>query len=107
MRLQIGKLDTRIVIEHYATTTGEYGEPIKAWVSFATVWANKYEGSGRELVGAKQINAEITTQFQIRFMEGLSAKMRIVVDGRYHDIASILEVGRRDRLNIFTKARHE
>jgi SPP1 family predicted phage head-tail adaptor len=98
-------MDTRIVIDHSVETVGEFGEILKTWATFATVWANKYEGGGRELVAAKQVNAEITTQFQIRYMSGLSTKMRIVVDGLYYDIASILEVVRRERMTIFAKAR--
>ena len=102
-----GRLDRRITIQSLTQTQGKYGELLDTWSDFATVWANKNEDGGREFAAARQVNAEISTQFQIRYLEGLSAKMRILCDGRYYDIDRISEVGRRERLNIFAKARQE
>jgi SPP1 family predicted phage head-tail adaptor len=106
MILQIGKLDRRITIQQLTKGVGEdYGEPTETWSDWVTVWANVYSGAGREFEQARQVNAEIDTQFQIRWRPGILATMRILYDGRYYDIQRIQEVGRRDRLNIWTKAR--
>lgn len=105
MKLQIGKYDRRITIQALTAGQGVTGAPTETWTDYLTVWANQYS-SGRELEAAKQINAEISTQFQIRYISGLSATMRIIYDGLQYDIDHIIEVGRRDRLNIFAKARH-
>lgn len=106
MKLQIGKYDRRITIQALIAGQGDNGAPTEAWTDLDTVWANAYS-SGRELEAAKQINAEISTQFQIRYRSGLSATMRVLWEGRYYDIDHITEIGRRDRLNIFAKARHD
>ena len=82
-KLQIGKLDRRITIEQATQGEGPYGEPTETWTPYATVWANAYSGAGKEFVAARQVNAEISIQFQIRYSN---------------------RVG---RLNIFAKARQE
>ena len=105
MILPIGKLDRQITIEQATQGEGPYGEPTETWTPFATVWANAYSGSGKEFVAARQVNAEVSMQFQIRWLAGVSATMRILYDGAYYDIVSLSEVGRRERLNIFAKAR--
>jgi SPP1 family predicted phage head-tail adaptor len=105
MILPIGKLDRRITIEQATQGVGPFGEPVETWAALATVWANAYAGSGKEFVAARQINAEVSMQFQIRWIADLSTTMRILYDGKYFDIVDIAEVGRHERLNIFAKAR--
>lgn len=105
MILAIGKMDRRITIQSLTQGQGtRYGEPTETWSDWATVWANVYSGSGRELEAARQITAEIDTQFQIRYVSGLTPTMRILYEGRTYDIWRIQEVGRRNRWNIFCKA---
>lgn len=103
--LQVGRYDRQITIEQLTQGQDDYGLPTETWTTFASVWANAYSGSGRELEAARQISAEVSTQFQIRYVAGVSATMRILYDGLYYDIVHISEVGRRDRIDIFAKAR--
>ena len=104
--MAIGKLDRQITIQALTKGIGaDYGEPTESWSDWATVWANVYYGGGREFAAAQQLNAEIDTQFQIRYIAGLSITMRISYDNRYYDIYRIDEVGRRNRWNIWAKAR--
>lgn len=104
--LPIGRMDRRITIQQLTQGVGEeYGEPTETWSDWSTVWANVYYGGGREFEAARQLNAEIDTQFQIRYRAGMLPTMRIVYEGRYYDIYRIDEVGRRSRWNIWAKAR--
>lgn len=104
--LPLGKLDRRITIQQLTQSQGsDYGNPTKTWSDWLETYANVYFGGGREFEAARQINAEVDTQFQIRWTTGLSATMRILYDGVYYDIHRIQEVGRRQRLNIWAKAR--
>lgn len=106
--LRIGKMDRLITIEQATEIQGsDYGENTQTWSTWKLLYANVYTGGGREFEAAKQINAEIDTQFQIRWVDGLSPKMRISYDGRYYDIYRIQEVGRRQRWNIWARARQE
>jgi SPP1 family predicted phage head-tail adaptor len=105
IKLPIGKLDRQITIQSLAQGIGEeYGEPTQTWSDWLTVWANVYT-SGREFEAARQVNGEISAQIQIRHLAGLSDTMRILYDGKYFDIDHFNEVGRRERINIFAKAR--
>jgi len=106
--MPIGRMDRRITIQELTQGVGaEYGEPTETWADFATVWANVYNGGGHEFEQARQITAEIDTQFQIRYMPGITNTMRISYEGRLYDIHRIDEVGRRRRLNLWCKARQE
>lgn len=104
--IPIGRMDRVITIEQLTQGVGvEYGEPTQTWSTWKEVWANVYFGGGREFEAARQINAEIDTQFQVRYVAGLAPTMRISYEGRTYDIYRIQEVGRRNRLNIWAKAR--
>jgi len=106
--MPIGKLDRRITIQQLTHGVGSvYGEPTQNWDDWATVWANVYYGGGREFEAARQLNAEISVQFQIRHIAGLLPTMRILYEDRYYDIERIDEVGRRNRWNIWAKARRQ
>ena len=106
--LPIGKLDRQITLEQLTQGQGSpYGEPTQSWTTWKEVWANVYSGGGREFDAARQLNAEIDTQFQIRWVDGVRPTMRILYDGTHYDIYRVQEVGRRQRLNIWAKARHE
>lgn len=106
--MPIGKLDRTIIIENPTETKGStFGEIQRSWATWHTCAANVYFGGGREFESARQINAEIDSQFQIRWVTGLTAKMRINYDGRYYDIVRIQEIGRKNRINIWATARQE
>lgn len=103
--LPIGKLDRLITIQEATDTQGsDYGDNTKSWATWKSPWANVKHFSGGEKQEARQIYAEVKTRFQIRWVSGLSPKMRISYDGRYYDIYEIEEVGRRQRWNIWARA---
>lgn len=104
--LDPGMMDRQIVIEQVTETEGaDYRDRVESWSTFAAVDANVFSGPGREFDSMRQINAAITTQFHIRWISGLSVKMRILYDGKYYDIFQIQEVGRRERINLWAIAR--
>jgi SPP1 family predicted phage head-tail adaptor len=106
-KLPIGKMDRQIRIEQLTQGVGaDYGEPTESWSKWLTCRANYYT-SGKEFEAARQINAEISAWFQVWYVAGLSATMRILYEGRYFDIDHFDEVGRRERWNIWAKARQE
>ena len=106
--MEIGKMDRRITIQVLTQGVGsDYGEPTQNWNDWLTCWANVYYGGGREFEAARQLNAEISIQFQIRYVAGLSNTMRILYEEKYFDVDRFDEVGRRNRWNIWAKARRE
>lgn len=50
------------------------------------VWAEIIPGSSREFIAAKSINAELTHEIRIRYLSGVTPKMRILYGTRVFDI---------------------
>ena len=93
--MDTGKLRHLITIESYSMTQGAYGEPIATWSTFSTAWASITPGSGKEFFASKMRNPEISHSITIRYLSGLTSKMRVNFNGRYFDILDVLNVDER------------
>ncbi len=102
--MRAGTLDRRVVIERYTTTQDEVGEPVKTYEAVDTIWAQVLPLRGQERFVAQQEYAEVTTRFRLRHRTDIDEKMRLVHDGDEYDIMAILEIGRREGLEILAKA---
>jgi len=98
--MQAGQMDRRVVIESAGSTLDTFGESIETWSTFATVWASVRVNGGRESFDSDQVIAEGTTTFKIRYLSGMSERMRIVYNSANYDIQSIKELGRKEGLEI-------
>jgi SPP1 family predicted phage head-tail adaptor len=96
-----GEFDRRVVIEVNNYTRDGAGAVVDNWVTFATVWARRSDARGREFFGVDQVVGEARTVWQIRWLDGVKAAMRLVdgVDVWDLGVPQILG-GRRDRLEI-------
>ena len=90
--MRSGRLRQRVTIEtpteSQSATTGAVS---KTWATFATRWAEKLDLSGREFFAARQVNAETTTRWRLRFVSGITKKMRITHGGLVYAILSVLQ----------------
>lgn len=102
--MRSGNLDRRIVIEKNAASQNSFGEPEESWSTFATVWANVRPVRGNEQFASDQRRAERQSIFRIRYLSGLTEKMRISHDSAYYDIEGIIEIGRREGMEITATA---
>ena len=100
-----GSLDRRIVLRAKLLTPDEMGQALETWSDLASVWAEKTDLRGREFFAARAINAEIETRFRIRWRAGVTPALRIAHDGRDYEILSVVEIGRREGLELMCKAR--
>lgn len=104
--MRAGKLDRRIRIERAETGENTLGEEALTWLPLAEVWAAVAPGPGRERFASAETAAEATTVFTIRWqrqLADLSPKDRIkypVHHGDYFNIHAVVEVGRREGLQI-------
>lgn len=98
--MQAGRMDRRITIQHVTETQNDYGEAEENWKNFVTCWAEVKPVRGKEFFEADQINARIDTIFRIRWADGISPKMRIIYNEQIYNIYSLVELGRRDGLEI-------
>lgn len=100
-----GEFDRRIRIEQETEVRSESGASSTAWSHHATVWAKVTPRAGTEGFQDSQRTAKQVTEFEIRWMSGLTPKMRIVYDGGIYDISDIAEPERRRKLVIMAFAR--
>lgn len=96
--MRAGKLRHRISIERaIETQDSSYNEAVIQWVLFAEVSASIIPLSGRELIRAKQVELETDTEITIRYLDGLSPKMRIMYRDRVFEILNIINTEERNR----------
>lgn len=80
--MQAGKLRHRIQIQRKVTAqdpvTGE--QLTNQWEDFARVWASVEDLSARDFVAAQAIQSEAKSRVVIRYREGITADMRIVLN---------------------------
>jgi SPP1 family predicted phage head-tail adaptor len=100
-----GNMDRRITIKSKISTQNSYGEPIDTWIDIATVWAERRELRGDERWEAQRVNPTVECKYYIWHREGLTVKNRIVDGGRDFDILAVLEIGRREGLELIVSAR--
>lgn len=105
--MQPGRMDRRVTLQARTVTQDAYGEEIPTWVDIATVWAHRVELRGDERWQALQSVAKTDIKYNIRYMDGLNPMDRLIEGGRVFDIKAVLEIGRREGLEIHAEARAE
>lgn len=105
--MRSGNLDRRITIQRKNSIQNQYGEPIETWIDVATVWAEKRDLRGTERYAAQQDIAEVDTRFRLWYRRGFSAMDRILCEGRTYEIVQVIELGRREGLDVMAKGRAE
>lgn len=89
MPINPGRLDRRITIQEATESQGTAGGVVQAWADVSTVWAEVLEQGTREFRAAGAWRSEVTRGFRVRYGAAptLTAKHRILYNGRLHDIA--------------------
>lgn len=84
-----GRLRDRIVIQDVTVTKDAYGASTEVWADWKTVWGrNVVRWSGEK--DYDQQTQNITRMvFEIRYLSGVTAKKRILWDGRTFDIEGV------------------
>ena len=103
--MRAGKMERWITIEEFTAVQDAYGQETETWTEFATVWAEKIDIKARERFAAQQDIAEQTTRFRLRWLMGITPKMRIISENKTYDIGGIAELGRRVGMEITATAR--
>jgi SPP1 family predicted phage head-tail adaptor len=93
--LKIGKLRHSITLEQVAETQDPDGSVIETWSSFANAQASIEPISGREYFAAQTTQAEVTHRISLRYLTGVTPKMRVKYGSRIFDI--LLVINTRER----------
>ncbi len=100
MALRIGRMNEEVVIQTWAESRTSSGGVIDTWATFATVWAEVSYLKGSEPFDAGRPIALNVRTFRVRWLDGLTEKMRISFDSVFWDIDSIEEVERNTEMLI-------
>ena len=98
--MKAGTLDRRVVIETSVETQDTTGAPVSAWSTFAAVWASRRDTTGRERVLAGAETAMADAVYRIRWLPGVTAKMRLIEGPNVWDIVALAELGRHVGLEL-------
>lgn len=104
--MDAGSLDRRITLLRAGIVTNEYGDEVDGFADLATVWASVKPAPGTERLASAENAATAPTVITIRYssmVADLTPRDRIeypVGSGRTFDIKSVVELGRRDGLQI-------
>jgi SPP1 family predicted phage head-tail adaptor len=104
------RLRHRITIENLVETPDGAGGFVSSWTSVATVWAELLPitanvlAAGSEVLNDMQIENKQGFRITLRFMSGITAKMRITHNGRVFNIRRVVNVNERNEaLEIFAE----
>ena len=106
--MRSGNLDRQVELQAKTVKQDNYGEEIETWTKIATIWAGRKDLRGNEFFAAKQLSAEITCKWIVRYRNDITPDAsRLVYDGKIHDVLAVIELGRREGLELMTDARVE
>ena len=95
--MNAGDLRHLITIETPTITQGDYGEPTVVWSTFKTIRVSIEPLRGREFFDSEKFNSEVTHKIKMRYLGGLTSKMRIKFGTRYFNILSVININERNR----------
>ena len=102
--MKIGKLRHMITIQEYTATRDSFGAEVEGWSDKVSVFASVTPMSGKEYFTSQQLNAEVTTKITIRYLAGITPKMRVMFGNRIFEILSVLNFEERKiELNLMCK----
>lgn len=90
--MSVSALNRRITIEQLGNPpiiATDNGFDAENWVTYKTVWAAAVNLSGSEYYAAAAVKAEKTTEFVIRYLPGVTTKMRISFQDKPYSISSV------------------
>lgn len=92
-----GTYDRKVTIQQASETQAETGEVSRSWTTFATRRAEVVELGGDELVQAQQVVQRVSHRVRLRWLDGVTAKMRLLYGARTLEVAAVRESIARQR----------
>lgn len=95
--LRSGDLRRRVTIQQRTATQDTFGQSSVTWTDLFSCWADIQPMNGRELLAAQAQQFEVTHQVVIRWRSGVTPAMRVVYQGRFMDVQSVIDVDTQHR----------
>ncbi|WP_333822429.1 phage head closure protein [Pinisolibacter sp.] len=103
--IRAGSLDRTIVIERVTTSVTTEGTPSEVWAPVATMRAQLVKRSADDTSHDTGAVTVTTVTFRTRFLDGVTPADRVTYAGRAFGIAEVVELGRREGLDLRCVAR--
>ena len=101
--MKVGKMRYRITLQIPTDETDMYANPKEEWTDFKEVWADIVPVSGREYFAAEQAMSETQYKIYIRYLDGVTQKMRILHGDVAYEILTVLGDKRSGMLTLMVK----
>jgi SPP1 family predicted phage head-tail adaptor len=88
--MRAGDLKERITIQDKTVTRNDFGEEIITWTTFATRWAAVEPLRGQEFIEGRQLVAQVSTRFRVRYLDGVKPEMRVSYRDRVFAIIGVV-----------------
>ncbi len=95
--IAVGRKRKRLVLESVSKTQDAFGQARETWTAVGTFWAEIKALSGRELVNAKEIKADVSVQIKTRWLGFVPTpascrwKLTTTLGTRYFPIGSTID----------------
>lgn len=89
--MRSGNLKHKVVIQSYSETQNAYGEVVKGWSDYKEAYASILPLSAKEYFKAGT-HAEVSHKIEMRFVDGVKPKMRVLYGERVFAIESVINV---------------
>lgn len=98
--MRVGRMRYRIEIQSYESTQDSAGFETKEWHTMHQVWADIVPMSGAEYLASNRETVSVTSKIYIRYLPGITPKMRIRYRERLFNIESVLGEQREGYLTL-------
>ena len=98
MPIKVGRMDRRVTLQDRSVSPSSFGEPVPAWADVAELWASIEPLGSSEIWRAQAAESDATHRVTIRYLAGVTERMRLVYGGRILEIESVANEGERDRV---------
>ena len=99
------RLKDRVELQRKGVGTIDF-EPVENWAKYATVWAERRDAKGDEVVGSLQTRSQMTTVFRIHYRPDVTPAHRLIFRGRIFDIKAVTTRDERERWLLLTCTEH-
>ena len=90
--MRAGNLKHKVSIESFVEDTNDFGEVEQLWEEFTPAYVSITPLSAKEFFKAGT-HAEVTHKIEMRYVQGITPKMRVVLNGgRIFSIESVLNI---------------
>ena len=96
--MRAGPRNAKVIIEQRTeSSVDSVGDPVESWATFSTQWAEIITQSGKEFLEAREQHSELSHILKMRYISGVTPKMRINNAGNFYNILAVFDPSKRGR----------